>query len=525
VIITTGDYGSAVAPLAGAVASSQPGLDVHGEDGKPRPRIFIDTDNDSSGFSLTGAGTEARHFEVHHHASLGSRQAAFTLDNAEATDIVARIVSPQGKACVVLHDSLLTDSLCEATAPDAKGIATYTGVGPGLPNNSVLRNVTAIATAAGSVGIQALSGNNPGEDQHLTVTNAIARGGPGSADVAADNTGTMSGNATITIDHSNFGFEGHLPPGSGDRVVDGPGGGNQRFIAVKFVAVGDFHQAADSPTIDKGATDVLNGPTDFDGDPRALGQGGTDIGADEFVPPPSAVTGDATSVTTSAAVLNGTVNANTVATTYHFEYGLTSSYGSSTPETHAGAGTANVAAAATLTGLAQGTTYHFRIVATNRGGFTAGADVTFTTQAPGGGGGGGAGPLLSLSLAPKTFAAAARGGSVRPAVRLGRPPPVGTTVTFRLSEAASVRFRAQRARPGRRVGGRCVKPTESNRRARRCTRFVPMRGRFSVTGTAVQNRFRFTGRLRKRKLSPGRYRLVGTAAGDRAAARFRIVRR
>jgi hypothetical protein len=516
VIITAGDYGSASAPLSGAVTSSQTGLNVHGEDGKPRPRIFLDTGNDTSGLSLTGAGTKARHFEVHHHASLGSRQAAFTLDNAEATDVVARIVSPQGKACVVLHASLLTNSLCEATATNAFGIATHTGVGPGEPNNSVLRNVTAIAAAAGSNGIHAFGGNDAADDQNLTVTNAIARGCPACADVAADNAPGGFGTAIVTIDHSNFGFEGALPAGSGDRVVDGPGGGNQRFIAVNFVAADDFHQAAGSPTIDKGTTNVLNGPADFDGDPRALGQG-TDMGADEFVPPPTAVTGAASAVTTSSGVLNATVNPNAVATTYHFEYGLTSAYGSSTPETDAGAGAADLAAAATLTGLARSTTYHFRIVATSRGGTTVGADRTLTTNGPGG-------PLLSLDVSPRKFVAAGGGGSVRPAARKRRRVPVGTTVTFRLNEAAKVLFKVERALPGRRAGGRCGKPSKRNRRARKCTRFARMPGSFSFAGAVGENRFRFMGRLRKHKLAPGSYRLVATAEDGRLTTRFKIVR-
>ena len=117
VIILPGDYGSAAAPLSGSVASAMPNLNVHGQDGQPRPRIFLDTGNDSIGFSLTGVNTEARHFEVHHHASNGSRQAAFLLNDAEATDIVARIVSPQGKACVVLGTSLLTNSVWTFMAP------------------------------------------------------------------------------------------------------------------------------------------------------------------------------------------------------------------------------------------------------------------------------------------------------------------------------------------------------------------------------------------------------------------------
>ncbi|HEY0557859.1 MAG TPA: hypothetical protein VGG20_26650, partial [Thermoanaerobaculia bacterium] len=40
VIVTNGDYGSAATPLSTSITATVAGLDVHGEDGKPRPRIF-----------------------------------------------------------------------------------------------------------------------------------------------------------------------------------------------------------------------------------------------------------------------------------------------------------------------------------------------------------------------------------------------------------------------------------------------------------------------------------------------------
>jgi hypothetical protein len=113
-------------------------------------------------------------------------------------------------------------------------------------------------------------------------------------------------------------------------------------------------------------------------------------------PTPTVTTGSATSVTSSSATLNGTINPNGLSTTYYFEYGTTTSYGSTTSETDAGSGTDDVSVSADLTGLSEGMTYHFRLVATNSGGTSYGDDATFTsttTPAPaptvGGGGGGG----------------------------------------------------------------------------------------------------------------------------------------
>jgi hypothetical protein len=138
--------------------------------------------------------------------------------------------------------------------------------------------------------------------------------------------------------------------------------------------------------------------------------------------------------------------------------------------------------------------------------------------------------LGRIVLANARLRAAARGASATPAQRRRRRAPIGTRVTFRLSEAASVRFTVERARPGKRVGGRCVKPTRRNRKRPRCTRYVRQRGGFTVAAGAGETRFRFTGRLRGRKLRPARYRLVAIATDDtgkRSApkrARFTIVR-
>jgi hypothetical protein len=63
-----------------------------------------------------------------------------------------------------------------------------------------------------------------------------------------------------------------------------------------------------------------------------------------------------------------------------FEYGPTSTYGSSAPcEQAPGSRESPVAVLAAIGGLLANTTYHFRIVATNAGGTSEGADETFKT--------------------------------------------------------------------------------------------------------------------------------------------------
>ena len=67
-------------------------------------------------------------------------------------------------------------------------------------------------------------------------------------------------------------------------------------------------------------------------------------------------------------------------TTYHFEYGTSALYGQRTPESGTvGSDDAQHPGGATLSGLAPGTTYHYRVVATNAIGSAASSDATFTT--------------------------------------------------------------------------------------------------------------------------------------------------
>jgi hypothetical protein len=86
------------------------------------------------------------------------------------------------------------------------------------------------------------------------------------------------------------------------------------------------------------------------------------------------------------ATLNATVTPDGRETTYQFEYGETGSYGLSTPPGVLGSGEGPVPGTAELSGLKVGTTYHYRVVASNECevGKTCtayGPDQTFATVA------------------------------------------------------------------------------------------------------------------------------------------------
>jgi subtilisin family serine protease len=108
--------------------------------------------------------------------------------------------------------------------------------------------------------------------------------------------------------------------------------------------------------------------------------------------------------------------------------------------------------------------------------------------------------ILTLAATSTRFRAARRGPSAATAV--------GTTVRYRLTEAAAVRFTIVR-----KVRGRAVRM-----------------GSFTLRGRAGRNSFGLTGRLKGRRLAPGRYQLVALAtdvAGNRSVRErvdLRIVR-
>jgi hypothetical protein len=134
-------------------------------------------------------------------------------------------------------------------------------------------------------------------------------------------------------------------------------------------------------------------------------------------------------------------------------------------------------------------------------------------------------PVVSrLSLAPPIFSVDARGHA---------SAAKGTTIRFSLSEDAGTAIAVSRLSKGRRVAGKCRRPTRRNRSRPRCLRASKLRT-FAVSGKAGRNTTPFSGRIRSRgrvrSLKPGPHRLTARAtdaAGNRGkptTLRFRVVR-
>ena len=216
---------------------------------------------------------------------------------------------------------------------------------------------------------------------------------------------------------------------------------------------------------------------------------------------PLAQTGPPRAVKTRTATLTGTTRSNGQQTSYRFEYGRTTRYGSRTPDQVIDAGNALRPVSADLTRLRPNTRYHFRLVAVSDGGTATGADRTFRTPQ--------VVPLASLRLSRTSF----RAGGV-------------ATIAFRLRVRSRVRLAVQRPGAGRFFDGQCFPPFRF-RRGRRCTRWVDMAGSRRGLFGAGTKRVRFTGRFGGRRAGPGRFRLVATASSGgrtvRRSVRFRVL--
>jgi hypothetical protein len=488
IIVNPGEYGTVAAPISTALSTSATNVTIHGRDGSTRPTIVS-----SNAFALTLGGTGGLLRDISLRSVYSTNGLALTLTgSATAERVEIRADGSGSVACELLGTSLIRDSIClntgaGATALDANSTQCCSSI------NATARNVTAIAT--GTPGTD-LFGNGmrvyaaTGRASTLTAVNVIAVGTKHSIEVWKD----AADPATARLSHVDA-TDIHVD--GGGNTVD-LGGNTTAAPSFADASAFNFHELPTSPTVDAGIYDALNGTLAFDGTLRTLG-GHTDIGAAEYIPPPSATTGVASSVGTTSATVAGIANANGGSGSVHFEYGTTTAYGQATSDIPI-SGTSDTATTATLTGLTPGTTYHYRLVASTSSGTVPGADGSFTTQ--------------SLPLLAPVLSAVKQSRRVWRVDRRHKTPAVartvakGTTFSYTLSSDATVTFTIQRARPHKKFK-------------------TAMRLRRTVHAGA--NRTRFTGRVGRKVLKPGRYRVVirakNTAGSSKAATlTFRVVR-
>jgi streptogramin lyase len=231
---------------------------------------------------------------------------------------------------------------------------------------------------------------------------------------------------------------------------------------------------------------------------------GTPPAIGRITTPPTAETGAASVLGAGAATVSGTLNGHSQPTVARFQYRRTRGADAAGPQIDAGSGSVNVAASSRLSGLRPRTTYRYRLEATNPTGTTPGAEGAFTTLAL---------PVVrGLKVKPRIWR---RGRKPAKASKRGRRARVGTRIIFRLNRAAPVRLKFLLKRRGRRGKSR-----------------FHFAGSMALKGHRGRNTVRFQGRISKKWLKPGNYRLKVTARDSTApkhsstrVARFKLVGR
>ncbi len=142
---------------------------------------------------------------------------------------------------------------------------------------------------------------------------------------------------------------------------------------------------------------------------------------------PTVITTGAGAVADTSVVLTGTVIPNGAPTTYAFQYGTVATLGAQGPTASAGAGGKAIAVKSAIGGLTPGTTYYYRIEATNAAGTATGAIKTFRTTG---------------SLPPQATTGPAQGINTNSATLTGSivPESAPTTYYFRYGPSAAYGF-------------------------------------------------------------------------------------
>ena len=134
--------------------------------------------------------------------------------------------------------------------------------------------------------------------------------------------------------------------------------------------------------------------------------------------------------------------------------------------------------------------------------------------------------LRSVSLSRTRFRVGKAATKISAAARKRKLPGRGTTLGFTVSEAATLSIRIERVLPGRKAGKgrkRTCKPVRHRVKRGRCT-VLKRRTTFTRQVKAGRGAVKLSGRIGKRKMAPGRYRLTLTAR-DGAGNASKPVRR
>jgi hypothetical protein len=249
---------------------------------------------------------------------------------------------------------------------------------------------------------------------------------------------------------------------------------------------------------------------------------------------PAAVTGQPSTVAATTAVLGGTVNPSAWQV-------LSCAFAISPAPAgvamfpcgqQLGAGITPIPVSATAAGLSPSTSYTVTLVATSIQGTGSGSPVTFSTS-PASGPGAGAAPagtggpktagaltVTNLRLSPTRFHRGTRPATIaKTKSKKAKALPTSTTISFALSQAATVKLSFERAQAGVLAGRKCNAVSKTHRKGKRCTRYTALRGAVTLPGHAGTDKITFAGVLDDgARLAPGTYRLSLGATASAGSA-------
>jgi hypothetical protein len=262
------------------------------------------------------------------------------------------------------------------------------------------------------------------------------------------------------------------------------------------------------------------------------------VGYTWTLPPPAVVTGAPQALTSVTASLSGTVNPDgSVVSDCHFTVSPVPLSGAVVPcLQQVGSGGEPVSVTALLAGLSPSTLYTVTLIATSAQGTGSGTPVTFVTSAASGSGAGtgpagtgglgtaGALTVMNLKLSPTRFHRGTRPATIAKAKpkKKAKALPTSTTISFALSQAATVKLSFELAQPGVLAGRKCGATSKTHRKGKHCTRYTALRGAVTLAGHAGTDKITFAGVLDDgARLAPGTYRLslgATASAGSATAA-------
>jgi hypothetical protein len=259
VVLLAGTY-SGAADL-GALALALPaGINLHGVAGQPRPliatsnRITVDPGDTVSDLAIESSGA-----------------VGLALERGFVDEVTVRDSAAGSVACS-LHGGRLVDSACLDSGSNGKAIKDELA---NVIATVTLRNLTAIATGPGSVGL--LVRMTAGAQATIDARAAIVEGELKDVQAEAEGAGSST---TIGLENSDYDNVGVTQFGTAVASVT-PAGSGKNIITPPLLAADGVHELAGSATVDAGATDSSSGATDIDGASRSVGRA-PDIGADEL---------------------------------------------------------------------------------------------------------------------------------------------------------------------------------------------------------------------------------------------------